>query len=77
MSEPIERWLNDETEFSGHVQFPFLDEFIAKNVDVHFETMSDTTFWLSVRCRETGREWHLNFGAINSRAKGYSIVEPS
>jgi hypothetical protein len=72
--EPIERWLH-EGETGGRVQFPYLDEFIARNVDIHFETMSDTTFWIGVRCRETGREWNLNCGAINSRAKGYSMVE--
>lgn len=75
MSEPIERWLHNEHEFGGRVQFPFLDEFIAHNVDIHYEAMGDTSFWMSVRCRETGREWHLNLGAINSRARGYAIVE--
>lgn len=75
MSEPIERWLHDEHEYGGKVSFPFLDEFIAYNVDVHFETMADTAFWLSVRCRDTGREWHINCGAINSRAQGYSRAD--
>ena len=75
--EPIQRWLNDPSEYTGNVQFPCLDEFIAENVDIHFEAMSDTTFWMSIRCRETGREWHLNCGAINSRAKGYAIIEPA
>lgn len=74
MNEPIERWL-EEGECGGRVQFPLLDEFIAENVDLHFEMMSDTTFWMSIRCRDTEREWHLNCGAINSRAKGYAIVE--
>ena len=75
LREPIERWHDGPEEYGGHVQFPFLDEFIAKNVDIHYEAMSDTTFWMLVTCRETGREWHLNFGAINSRAKGFAIVE--
>lgn len=75
MTAPIERWLESADMLGGRVQFPFLDEFIANNVDIHFEAMSDTTFWMLVRCRETGREWHLNFGAINSRAKGYAMAE--
>jgi hypothetical protein len=37
--------------------------------------MGQTTFWLSVRCRETGREWHINCGAINSRARGFSRAD--
>lgn len=75
MTDPIERWLESERQFTGKVKFPFLDEFIAENVDIHFETMSETAFWMSITCRETGRMWHLNCGAINSRARGYSIVE--
>jgi hypothetical protein len=74
MSNPIQRWLGPE-DFHAKVQFPFLDEFIAQNVDIHYETMGETTFWLSVRCRETGREWHINCGAINSRARGFSRAD--
>lgn len=75
MDEPIERWLEDASQFAANVQFPFLDEFIARNVDIHFETMGQSQFWMSVTCRETGKMWHLNFGAMNDRAKGYSIAD--
>lgn len=77
-SDPIERWdeAEDIVELARHrYQFPFLDEFIAENVDIHYEAMGGVSFWMHVRCRDTGREWHLNFGAINSRAKAYAIVE--
>lgn len=72
--EPIERWL-EAHQSTGKVKFPFLDEFIAENVDIHFEAMGDAQFWMLVRCRRTGREWHLNFGAVSTRVKGYAMAE--
>lgn len=74
MSGHIERWLGPD-DLASKVAFPYLDEFIATNVDIHYETMSETEFWLSVTCRETGRVWHINCGALNSRARGYSRVD--
>lgn len=53
---------------------PHLDEFIARNVDIHFEAMGDAQFWIGIRA-EDGREWHINCGAVNSRARGYALIE--
>lgn len=53
---------------------PHLDEFIANDVHVHFEVMGDAQFWLMIRA-EDGREWHINCGAVNERARGYCLIE--
>jgi hypothetical protein len=71
--EPIERWLTAD-QCSAPAQYPYLDEFIADNVDIHFEAMGDAQFWMSATCRDTGRMWHLNFGAVSTRVKGYAIA---
>lgn len=55
-------------------QFPFLDEFVAQGVDVHFEAMGHSQFWMLIT-HPDGRRWHLNFGAVNDRAKGYSNID--
>lgn len=78
MRDPIERWNEAEDIVESarrFYQFPFLDEFIADNVDIHFEAMGHAQFWMMVTCRETGRMWHLNFGAVSTRPKGYAIAE--
>lgn len=54
---------------------PELDEFIASNVWVHFEAMGPAQFWISIEDPESGRSWQINCGAVNNRAKGYSMVE--
>ena len=51
-----------------------LDEFVATGVTVHFERMGDAQFWMSVTFPD-GRWWDINCGAVNQRAKGYSILE--
>lgn len=78
MSAPVERWdqESDIVPQARHLMtFPFLDEFVAENVDVHYEAMDNAQFWIGITCRETGRMWHINVGAVNSRAKGYAMVE--
>lgn len=78
MSEPIERWDEEGDivpEARSSMAFPFLDEFIAENVDIHYEAMRNSQFWIGITCRDTGRTWHINVGAVNSRAKGYAMVE--
>jgi hypothetical protein len=78
MSEPIERWDQEEDILPAgraSMAFPFLDEFVASNVDIHYEAMGNSQFWIGITCRETGRTWHINVGAVNSQAKGYAIVE--
>lgn len=56
------------------ITFPFLDEFVAQGVDIHFEAMGHSQFWMLVT-HPDGRRWHLNFGAVSDRAKGYSNIE--
>lgn len=53
----------------------FLDEIVAKDVaGLHFEAMGAAQFWMILTTR-TGEEWHINFGAKNPQAKGYSMAE--
>ncbi|MCV7100060.1 hypothetical protein [Mycobacterium palustre] len=52
-----------------------LDDFAATNVEsVHFEALDDTAWYASITLRG-GREWQLNFGAHNPRARGYARAE--
>lgn len=76
--DPVERWDHEEDiapEARSRITFPFLDEFVASNVDIHYEAMDNAEFWIGVTCRETGRIWHLNVGAVSKRVKGYAMVE--
>ena len=57
-----------------HAPADFLDEFIAEGVTIHFESMSDAQFWIGITTAD-GRMWHINCGAVNPQAKGYSRVE--
>lgn len=50
------------------------DEFVARDVDVHFEAMGDSQFWMSLTVPD-GRMWFINCGAVNHRAKGYANCE--
>lgn len=50
------------------------DEFIATGCDIHLERMGEAQWWLSVITAD-GREWAINVGAVNTRAKGYGICE--
>ena len=55
-------------------QHPELDEFIARNVDIHFEVMDTCQWWIGITAPD-GRQWAINCGAVNPRARGYAIVE--
>lgn len=70
--------IHEEEDILSHaragMEFPFLDEFVAQGVDVHFEAMGNSHFWMLVS-HPDGRRWHLNFGAVNPRDKGFSIIE--
>lgn len=49
-----------------------LDDFFASDVQsVHFEALGEAQWYTVVRLQD-GREWILNFGAVNHRAKGYA-----
>lgn len=72
MGDPIIRELEFEQDSHG---MPRLDEFIASNVDIHFEMMGDARFWIGVRDPATRRRWMLNCGSLNPQGKGYSRVE--
>ena len=74
MSDPIIR-INTDADCTCPNQHPELDEFIANGVNIHFEMMGLAQFWMSVTDPHTRRSWHLNFGAVNNRARGYSMVE--
>lgn len=52
-----------------------LDEFVARGVDVHFEAMGPAQFWIGITDPNTGRTWDINCGAVNPRARGYSLIE--
>lgn len=62
-------------EYRTGYQFPYLDEFVANAVNVHFEAMSQSQFWIGIDDPATGRSWAINCGATNGRAKGYAFVE--
>jgi hypothetical protein len=52
-----------------------LDELVARDVDcVHFEALDDCRWYANIHMRD-GRVWQLNFGSVNSRAKGYANAE--
>lgn len=74
MSEPIIR-IHTEADCTCRNQHPELDEFIGRNVNIHFEMMGQSQFWLGVTDPATGRTWHLRFGAVNPAARGYSACE--
>lgn len=52
-----------------------LDEFVARNVNVHFEAMGEAQFWIGIHDPATGRSWMLNCGAVSNRATGYAMCE--
>lgn len=77
MSELVRVTHNEAGDFltgAGPMQFPFLDEFVARGVDVHFEAMSNNSFWIGIDF-EDGTHWAINCGAVNDRAKGYAFAE--
>lgn len=74
MTELIIRELTAEQCTCGN-DHPELDEFIAGGVDVHFEAMGPAQFWIGITDPATGREWSINCGAVNTRAKGYSRLD--
>lgn len=52
-----------------------LDDFYAENIDtVHFEALDNCQWYANVQLRN-GQLWTLNFGALNSRARGYANAE--
>lgn len=51
------------------------DEFVANGVDIHFEAMGQSAWWIGITDPNTGRSWHINCGAVNERAKGYAHCE--
>ena len=55
-------------------QTPFLDEFVARGVNIHFEAMSNAQFWIGVDF-DDGTKWSINCGAVNPNAKGYAFAE--
>jgi hypothetical protein len=73
MTEPDISVADDEDCACGSPH-PHLDEFIADNVDLHFEAMGQAEFWMSVTAAD-GRVWHINCGALNPQARGYATVE--
>jgi hypothetical protein len=74
MSEPEIR-IHEATDCLCNNDHPELDQFIAQNVNVHFEMMGGAQFWIGITDPATGRMWHINCGAVNSRVKGYSRCE--
>lgn len=62
-------------EYRTGYQFPYLDEFVANAVNIHFEAMGQSQFWIGITDPAAGRSWAINCGATNGRAKGYAFVE--
>ena len=51
-----------------------LDEFVARNVNMHFERMDVGEWWCGIDFNN-GDHWALSFGATNPRAKVYGRAE--
>jgi hypothetical protein len=52
-----------------------LDDFLATDVQmIHFEALDDSQWYATVKLAN-GELWQLNFGAINTRARGYARAE--
>jgi hypothetical protein len=63
----------DGSEFRWYGEV--LDEIVANNVkSIHFEQMGESQFWMSLELSD-GEYWHVNFGAVNDKAKGYAHAE--
>lgn len=75
MSDPIIRYDPPPPGLVSMTGVRFVDEFIAKGVDIHFEAMGESQFWIGITDPTSGRMWHINCGAINPRARGYSRVD--
>lgn len=64
---------SDGTEFRWYGEE--LDEIVARDVkSLHFELMGDAQVWMLIEL-SNGEQWHVNAGAANRRAKGYSFAE--
>lgn len=62
----------DGTELRYGLDDGLLDEIVAHDVKFfHFEMMGEAQFWMGIEL-SNGEYWHVNFGAVNVRAKGYS-----
>lgn len=51
-----------------------LDEFVARDVDVHFEAMEHNQWWIGITL-SGGETVHINCGAVNPGAKGFATLE--
>ena len=67
------RVVHDDVD-TQRAQTPFLDEFVARGVNVHFEAMSNAQFWIGIDFAD-GTTWSINCGAVNPNAKGYAVAE--
>ena len=67
------RVVHDDVD-TQRAQTPFLDEFVARGVNVHFEAMSNAQFWIGIDFAD-GTKWSINCGAVNPNAKGYAFAE--
>jgi hypothetical protein len=75
MSSSQEREIDKRDGIEFRWDGSFLDEIIAKDIaSLHFEAMGVAQFWMKITTR-AGEEWHINFGAKNTQAKGYSFAE--
>ena len=68
------RVVHDDDLPTRRAQVPFLDEFVARGVNVHFEAMSSAQFWIGIDFAD-GTHWAINCGAVNPNAKGYAFAE--
>jgi len=49
------------------------DLFVTDVKSVHFEAMTDNTWWIGVNTND-GRTVHINCGAVNPKAKGWATM---
>ena len=74
MDGELIRVVHDDDLPTRRAQVPFLDEFVARGVNVHFEAMSSAQFWIGIDFAD-GTHWAINCGAVNPNAKGYAFAE--
>ena len=68
------RVVHDNDLPTRRAQSPFLDEFVARGVNVHFEAMGNAQFWIGIDF-DDGTMWSINCGAVNPNVKGYAFAE--
>lgn len=55
---------------NDYVEFRYwgdeLDEFVAHDIDIHFEAMATGAWWMCIKTPD-GRDFHVNLGVTNPK----------